>query len=1391
LKKKIALLWLTLIFCLCGITALADNLIINGSFEELDEEGFPVGWETSSYFAPTGYTLYTVEEEGADGVRSVSIENFDLNDARFEQTVAVEPESLYHLSGYIRTRDVQDAGWGANLSVYNITDSSEGVYETNDEWRRVDFYGETGPEQTEVTVYVRLGGYSGESQGYAQFDNITLEKIDAVPEDVIASLWYRENRPVYSAPVPVEEDSEYPLPGWFWWTLCLGAYALIIWLARPALSAGENDLTRSEERRSSLWLAAGLGGAFVLRILIALWVPAYEVDMSCFRSWGGTMRFYGPGEFYAKCGFCDYPPGYLYILGLIAHMLDWFGIHSQTYIEIMYKMGPIAFDLAGAVLLYAVGKKWHPKAAVACGMLYLLNPAVVINSAAWGQVDSVLSFMLVLVVLLAAQKNWLAALPVFALAALTKPQALMMGPLGLCAFVLDWVKGRGEGKAFHLRMLASMGLCLLTVLAVTLPFNGGRVWPVWLIELYGETLASYAEPTVNAANLYYLLGQNWGDLDALAPLWVSLSLAAACGAMAVFAWIKREKAQLFSWLESAVYAVSFVGLLILALVGCSYSLLGAALMVLAFLIVIQQFLRSGKTEDLPLHGGNLLLLLYAFGVKMHERYLFPALLLWTVAYALRRDRRILWLMVGSTATLFLNIGIILDKSLRLAPEQAHLNVGAPGWEGALAAINILLALFCVYVGRQISRGEKPWQIPQPKAFSAETDKKESLLHVSDHRLHMKAKDYIIIAAAVIIYSVIALWNLGSTKAPQTTWKSTAANEQVVLDLGERIDFKTLYYCQVSRSNFSVAVSDDGLGWSEEYPAEMAEGQCYRWKYLMQSDGTVANAAFSSEPQVLTGRYVRISAQQIGLKLNEMIFKDLEGNRLTPAVVGTLGGNTAFGPLSDAQLIIDEQDTLVGEPSWYNGTYFDEIYHARTAYEHAHAWDDDAVFPYETSHPPLGKVIMSWFVMLFGMTPFGWRFAGALMGILMLPAMYLLVKQLFKRTDLACAAMLLMAFDLMHLTQTRIATIDSFPVLFIILAFFFMLRFTQVDPWSNPLRTSLWPLFGSGVCMGLAIASKWIGVYAGIGLAVIYFWTVVRHLMEHAKARKIDLCEIAEQRREAVRFAADKGFETVVFKCLWCCLFFIVIPFVIYYCSYIPYFASTGGVTVEKVIEAAIGRVNEYGVRSGGMLGYHSTPGLGMDHPYYSPWWEWPLIIKPMYYAASNPSLLPEGMDYSIFCMGNPAVWWVGLAGLIYVAFSFVKRHVYLTAPVQGRIRVHPRKRDHSYAFLLLAFAAQFLPWVLVPRGTYIYHYFASVPFIICCSVMMIDSVGEVWGKRLLWLHVVISGCMFVLFYPYASGEMVSVEWLEAPKALMNWARYQENIPGWLYDALTWFPKIYY
>ena len=79
---------------------------------------------------------------------------------------------------------------------------------------------------------------------------------------------------------------------------------------------------------------------------------------------------------------------------------------------------------------------------------------------------------------------------------------------------------------------------------------------------------------------------------------------------------------------------------------------------------------------------------------------------------------------------------------------------------------------------------------------------------------------------------------------------------------------------------------------------------------------------------------------------------------------------------------------------------------------------------------------------------------------MLPGIYLLAKQLTKKTWAAFLACLLMALDCMHLTQTQIATIDSFPVLFIIFAFFFMLRFIQTDL----SRASLKQAFFEGIAM---------------------------------------------------------------------------------------------------------------------------------------------------------------------------------------------------------------------------------------------------------------------------------------------------------------------------------------
>ena len=67
--------------------------------------------------------------------------------------------------------------------------------------------------------------------------------------------------------------------------------------------------------KGALWLV--LGGAFVLRMLLATVTKGYPYDMSCFVAWSDKLAASGPAAFYSEGYFADYPPGYLWVLGLV------------------------------------------------------------------------------------------------------------------------------------------------------------------------------------------------------------------------------------------------------------------------------------------------------------------------------------------------------------------------------------------------------------------------------------------------------------------------------------------------------------------------------------------------------------------------------------------------------------------------------------------------------------------------------------------------------------------------------------------------------------------------------------------------------------------------------------------------------------------------------------------------------------------------------------------------------------------------------------------------------------------------------------------------------------------------------------------------------------------
>ena len=132
MKKRVLLIVMAVLAMVllpfCALAETDGNLLQNAGFEELDENGLPANWTTDAYRMQEGYTLFSVTEDAKEGQYAAAINNLAENDARFAQTVSVEPESLYCLSGWIRTDNIPDSGHGANLSIEGVYVFSQGVY---------------------------------------------------------------------------------------------------------------------------------------------------------------------------------------------------------------------------------------------------------------------------------------------------------------------------------------------------------------------------------------------------------------------------------------------------------------------------------------------------------------------------------------------------------------------------------------------------------------------------------------------------------------------------------------------------------------------------------------------------------------------------------------------------------------------------------------------------------------------------------------------------------------------------------------------------------------------------------------------------------------------------------------------------------------------------------------------------------------------------------------------------------------------------------------------------------------------------------------------------------------------------------------------------------------
>jgi dolichyl-phosphate-mannose-protein mannosyltransferase len=374
-------------------------------------------------------------------------------------------------------------------------------------------------------------------------------------------------------------------------------------------------------------------------------------------------------------------------------------------------------------------------------------------------------------------------------------------------------------------------------------------------------------------------------------------------------------------------------------------------------------------------------------------------------------------------------------------------------------------------------------------------------------------------------------------------------------------------------------------------------------------------------------------------------------------------------------------------------YFDEVYHAKTARQYLQGEP-----PLEWVHPPTAKLLIAAGVWTFGYHPWAWRLIPALAGALLLPVFFLFARRVLASERAALLASGLLLADGVYLVQSRIAMTNIFAVLFQVTAAALILEAVLRE--RLPFRV----MAAAGVFLGLALSTRWTSLWAWGFLGLVFL--VVRGRRALA-LRELSLLALA----------------------------FGVLPVLLYALSYVPWMRQ--GHDLREVVTL-----------QRDMWRYHA--GLNATHPYFSPWWTWPWLVRPTWYFFNYTQEWTRG----IVALGNPALWWASVP-------------VTLWALVTGM-----REKDPRRIFTGAGFCFLYLPWGISPRTLNYGHYlFEAIPYACLSLGLLLDRYWRTVPAR---AYVAVVLLLFVLFLPFFTAMPVPSAW---------WAA---RLFG-RYGLWTWFP----
>ncbi|MGZ4660275.1 MAG: dolichyl-phosphate-mannose--protein mannosyltransferase, partial [Arthrobacter sp.] len=463
--------------------------------------------------------------------------------------------------------------------------------------------------------------------------------------------------------------------------------------------------------------------------------------------------------------------------------------------------------------------------------------------------------------------------------------------------------------------------------------------------------------------------------------------------------------------------------------------------------------------------------------------------------------------------------------------------------------------------------------------------------------------------------------------------------------------------------------------------------------------------------------------------------------------------------------------------------FDETYYVKDAYSYLisgyeRSWPDKANDSFNAGnpdvllntpeyvvHPPVGKWMIAAGMWLFGPeNPFGWRFAAALTGTLTVLLVSLIALKLFRSLPLAGAAGLLLAVDGHHLVMSRTSLLDVFLTFWVLAAFGALLmdrddgrrrlahrlaRAAAANGGQPPAAALLagpwlgvrWWRVAAGVCMGLAVGTKWSGLFFLAGFGIL---TVLWDLNARRVAGIRGWISGGAIRDGIPAFLGMVPVAGIVYSASWTGWFLSDN-------AYFRHWAESNPAAEWSWLPDSVRSLIHYHLEA-----YKFHQGLSSEHPYQASAWSWLVMGRPTsFFYESPPQGTPgcnvEKCTSAILSVGNPLVWWPAAIALLVLLFWWAGR------------------RDWRAGAVLAGVAAGYLPWFMYPERTMFYFYSVSFePFLVlalvyCLGLVLGRSSDPPWRRRsglyLVVLFMAAAVLLSAFFYPIWTAEVIPyVDW---------------------------------